>query len=221
MALSRYGKPSRIVCDKYRHSALVEGLTKAEIPFVPLVTRRGGFGDGTEDLSQFRKACLSDPPLVFPEVSLLLRSSLAAGRTASDASGNQKLGKTIFGMDDALSAAILAVSSGTRKPTQTPQGSVFQSMKKSLKPLFRSKRWERTRRAVKKRDKYRCTRCGKAGRLEVHHIKKACDFPDLFFSLDNLIALCRSCHIELTRKENEADLPPQTREWRAFVSELI
>ena len=116
VALERFGKPSRIVCDDHRYNPLLQALVAAEIPFVPIEKRRMGWKDGTEDLSTFRKAALSEPPLMVPVKGLLLRSSLKAARTASDVSGNQKLGKRPVGMDDALSAAILAVSSGVRIP---------------------------------------------------------------------------------------------------------
>ena len=34
---------------------------------------------------------------------------------------------------------------------------------------------------------------------------------------DNLQAICRSCHIEKTRRENSS---PETLEWRAYLAEL-
>jgi hypothetical protein len=57
--------------------------------------------------------------------------------------------------------------------------------------------WPRARRAAKRRDKYRCTACGKAGKLEVNHRVPcrgrhglvACDHH-----LDNLETLCAACH---------------------------
>ena len=87
--------------------------------------------------------------------------------------------------------------------------------------LYRSKRWERTKKAVKKRDKFRCTECGLAGKLEVHHKKMAKHRPDLFFCLDNLATLCRSCHIKTTKKERFKELSPEVQAWRVFVSELL
>ena len=91
----------------------------------------------------------------------------------------------------------------------------------NVRSLYKSKRWERAKKAVKKRDGYRCTNCGRAGRLEVHHKKMAKKNPELFFCLDNLATLCRSCHIELTKEERFAELPPEVQAWRAFVQELL
>ena len=58
-------------------------------------------------------------------------------------------------------------------------------------------RWQGVRRAVLERDGYRCTNtdCGKAGKLEVHHVK-ALFKGGLPYVLDNLKTLCRNCHIE-------------------------
>ena len=91
----------------------------------------------------------------------------------------------------------------------------------NVRSLYRSKRWEWTKKAVKKRDGYRCTECGNAGRLEVHHKVMAKHNPELFFRLDNLASLCRNCHIAITRKERFKELPPEVQAWRAFVSELL
>lgn len=53
-------------------------------------------------------------------------------------------------------------------------------------------RWQRTRRAVIKRDGHACVRCGSDCRLEVHHIIPwhMC-FDD---APENLMTLCRLCH---------------------------
>ena len=69
------------------------------------------------------------------------------------------------------------------------------------------------RRAVLNRDGYRCTSCGKAGALEVDHIRPMYK-GGAALSPDNLQALCRACHIEKTRTENTA---PYRLEWREYV----
>ena len=56
-------------------------------------------------------------------------------------------------------------------------------------PQFR-----RVRKQALARDGYRCRACGIAEDLTVHHEVKARTAPDLAFSLDNLITLCRACH---------------------------
>ena len=76
-------------------------------------------------------------------------------------------------------------------------------------------RWAQTRRMVLEAARWRCERCGAAGRLEVHHVEPlhgggaACD-PD------NLEVVCRGCHIEAHRRP----LTPEEEGWRDLVAEL-
>ena len=118
VALARFGRPSRLVCDRYRIGDLKEACEKAKIPITRIVERGMGFRDGSEDVRYFRRACLDGS--VVPVRSLLLRSAMSAARTVSDPAGNAKLAKTGEGKragarDDAVAAAILAVSSGVRE----------------------------------------------------------------------------------------------------------
>ena len=46
------------------------------------------------------------------------------------------------------------------------------------------------------RDGWRCQTCGRAGRLEVHHLKSL-DHGGKPFELDNLRTLCREHHIRI------------------------
>ena len=124
VALARWGKPSQIVCDRYREADLREALGKAGIPLCRLVFRGQGFRDGAQDVRDFRKACLDGN--VVPVKSLLIRSAMSVARTVSDVSGNAKLAKTGQGKrpgarDDAAAACILAVASGTREPPRPSQ----------------------------------------------------------------------------------------------------
>lgn len=75
--------------------------------------------------------------------------------------------------------------------------------------------WWRTRKQALKRDEYRCRICGKTegqiGRKpDVHHRKRVRDFghPQDAHTLDNVIALCRSCHRRVESGDVEAPLPP-------------
>lgn len=54
--------------------------------------------------------------------------------------------------------------------------------------------WQETRLQVLERDGYRCQECKSLDDLDVHHIKAKLDGGD--DSLDNLITLCRTCHIK-------------------------
>lgn len=52
------------------------------------------------------------------------------------------------------------------------------------------------------RDGFRCTKCGKAGKLEAHHIEPVHIAPELAYDVGNGLALCRACHIDKTTAAN-------------------
>ena len=82
------------------------------------------------------------------------------------------------------------------------------------------KRWAQVRRQVLERDGYRCRCCGRAGRLEVDHIRPLHKGGDPW-SLDNLQTLARGCHIAKTRRENQRTPTPAERAWASLVNELL
>lgn len=116
---ARWGRPSVIVCDRWREAELRQALEAAKFPPATLVVRGMGFRDGGEDVRRFRAACLGDR--VRPVRSLLLRSAMGEARTVGDPAGNWKLAKNTAGgrrlhaRDDAAAAAILAVAEGDRR----------------------------------------------------------------------------------------------------------
>lgn len=69
--------------------------------------------------------------------------------------------------------------------------------------------WERVRRRVLDRDSWRCTRCGRAGRLEVHHA----DGDPSHADLSRLATLCRTCHIAAHARP----ITPAEAAWRELV----
>ena len=119
-ALEAFGRPSRIVADRWREGDLREALDAAGVPMAVLEFRGMGFRDGAEDVRKFRVACADRR--VIPAPSLLLRSAMAEARTVSDPAGNHKLskgsqgGRRVRARDDAAAAAILAVAEGARNP---------------------------------------------------------------------------------------------------------
>ena len=110
--LDRFGRPARVVADRWRESELRDQLDKAGVPPAAFETRGMGFKDGAEDVRAFRRACADGR--VAPAPSLLLRSAMAEARTVSDPAGNAKLskgsqgGRRLRARDDAAAAAILA-----------------------------------------------------------------------------------------------------------------
>ncbi len=83
------------------------------------------------------------------------------------------------------------------------------------KSFYNSKEWARVRAYVLMRDHYKCTRCGKSGDLEVHHIEHLtpANINDAAVTLNdgNLTTLCRDCHF----KEHAADKLNGTAEYNA------
>ena len=76
-----------------------------------------------------------------------------------------------------------------------------------------------TRAAVLDRDGWRCRGCGRAGKMEVDHVVPL-HKGGAPYALSNLQTLCRGCHVEKTRRENETWHDPEREAWRAFVREL-
>ena len=124
-ALTRWGRPSAVVCDRWRAAELTEHLEALRFPTAALVIRGAGFKDGAQDVRDFRRAVLGD--LVRPAESLLLTSAMAEARVTSDPAGNAKLSKGSQGgrrqraRDDAAAAAILAVAAGYREWHAAPR----------------------------------------------------------------------------------------------------
>jgi 5-methylcytosine-specific restriction endonuclease McrA len=88
--------------------------------------------------------------------------------------------------------------------------------------LHQNRRWAALRTAAKRRDGYRCVKCGARGRLEVDHIKPVRTHPELAFDLGNLQAICAPCHIQKTRVDNRlAESDPRRERWRELIMELL
>ena len=123
-AFERFGRPARIVADRWREAELRDALDAAGVPPAALEIRGMGFKDGGEDVRGFRRAVLEGR--VTPARSLLLRYAMAEARVVTDPAGNAKLAKSTEGgrrakaRDDAAAAAILAVAAGTRQSARPP-----------------------------------------------------------------------------------------------------
>ena len=67
-----------------------------------------------------------------------------------------------------------------------------------------ARRWALARLQAFERDGWRCTSCGRAGRLEAHHeppLRAGADPYDL----DGIMSLCRRCHIARHRPDDMVD----------------
>lgn len=73
--------------------------------------------------------------------------------------------------------------------------------------ILKTSEWKRTRNLILDRDKM-CILCAKRGhitteKLQVHHIRKRVDAPELAYDPTNLICLCKSCHEEVEEMASE------------------
>ncbi len=82
--------------------------------------------------------------------------------------------------------------------------------------VLSSARWERVRRRELERAGWRCEKCGKAGALEVHHVREL-HRGGAPFDLSNLQVLCRPCHLSQHRRP----LSPEAQAWRRLVREMV
>ena len=80
-------------------------------------------------------------------------------------------------------------------------------------------RWRGVRKQVLERDGHRCRACGKPGRLECDH-RIPLHLGGDPYELDNIQALCVSCHIAKTRLENRRKPTPSETKWAVFVAKL-
>lgn len=64
--------------------------------------------------------------------------------------------------------------------------------------------YDKLRRNVKKRDKYKCQMpgCSSKLRLHVHHIKPWSKASSLRYDENNSITLCKKCHDSIKNKEH-------------------
>ena len=60
--------------------------------------------------------------------------------------------------------------------------------------IYSTAEWRRVRQFVLNRDNWRCKRCGKAGRLSVHHIRPLGNGGSQY-DPENLQAICKTCHV--------------------------
>lgn len=76
------------------------------------------------------------------------------------------------------------------------------SRKRERLQFYGTARWQKFRLAVLREDPI-CVRCNRAPANEVHHIKRAREFPELRFSRENVEALCPECHATETARESQ------------------
>lgn len=78
----------------------------------------------------------------------------------------------------------------------------------------RGRLWQSFRDACIRRAGYKCERCGRAGRFEVHH-KRNVSRGGKKFDMNNVEVLCRDCHLGKHRSRD-----PVRAEWQAMLGDL-
>jgi arsenate reductase-like glutaredoxin family protein len=81
------------------------------------------------------------------------------------------------------------IAKGSNNPRFIDGRSIFKNS------MYNDEIYKMWRNAVFQRDSYICTSCNKKKkRIEAHHIKPQCDYPELIYDIDNGITLCLECH---------------------------
>jgi hypothetical protein len=75
-------------------------------------------------------------------------------------------------------------------------GITSENIKQRNSALY--KKW---RKSVLERDGYTCCKCGESTNLQVHHIVRFCDDPELRFDIDNGLTLCKECHKKIHKRK--------------------
>lgn len=87
--------------------------------------------------------------------------------------------------------------------------------------IYKDPRWAVARLAAKRRDGWKCVKCGARGRLEVDHIERVKHRPELAYELTNLQTLCGVCHSRKTAIETGiAPLDPKRQAWRDLLAAM-
>lgn len=83
-----------------------------------------------------------------------------------------------------------------KKTKTTQQEKEYRKMKNKI---YSSKKWKKLRQIIFERDMFTCRFCG-AKAEEVHHIISICEDESKVFEKENLVAICRDCHINFHRE---------------------
>lgn len=71
--------------------------------------------------------------------------------------------------------------------------------------FYKTKRWQKKRNRILRRDEYLCRECKRYGRTTeaqtVHHIYPLDERPDMKLDSNNLISLCFECHEQMHDRE--------------------
>jgi len=69
--------------------------------------------------------------------------------------------------------------------------------KEQYQLLLLDSKWLNKRKAILKRDEYKCTKCSSKEILQIHHTKYVAKKKPWEYSNSDLITLCSKCHTEI------------------------
>ena len=171
MIRTAWGKPQLVVLDRFR-LAEFEDAVKRGARLEPRVSR---WSEAAFDIRSLRAMALDGPMAVDEDSQALLETSLAQAMVKSDDAGNTRLvkkGSNNQSRDDvaaALGAGRWCAGPKARKYRCAQFGVSRVSWRRG--PKVNRKQWRKVRLVILDRDGWRCQKCGKAGRMEVDHIK--------------------------------------------------
>lgn len=89
---------------------------------------------------------------------------------------------------------------------------------------YKTKRWERKRAVILRRDEYLCQECKRYGKSKeadtVHHINSVEERPDLAWVNINLLSLCGPCHNRMHDRDT-GQLTTLGEYWRSKIAPLL
>lgn len=95
--------------------------------------------------------------------------------------------------------------------------------KHNNKARYKKQKWRDLRERVLRRDEYMCQECKRFGKTEqaviVHHIFESDKRPDLFYSTDNLVSLCKKCHENMHDRQT-GELSQSGLRWQKKIKTL-
>ncbi len=71
---------------------------------------------------------------------------------------------------------------------------------------FSDPQYIKWRAEIRKRDGYKCRKCGSSKKLQIHHIKSWAKAPELRYTASNGITLCRVCHQRMWGNEEAYEI---------------
>ena len=117
--LERWGRPARIVCDRFRLNELADCARG-----VPLHPRRSRWSESGADIRALRRLAKDGPLSCVPGARHLVAASLSAAMVKNDDAGNTRLlkrGSNNTARDDVAAALVLAAGAFARASVRRPR----------------------------------------------------------------------------------------------------